>query len=79
LRRVLVESAWHYRHVPAVGDRLHQRQAGQPAPVIAHAWAAQQRLHHRYRRLTGRGKRTSVVITALARELVAFAWATLVA
>jgi transposase len=79
LRRVLVEAAWHYRHVPAIGDRLRIRQAGQPASVRAHAWTAQQRLHHRYRRLAGRGKRTNVVITAVARELAAFAWATLVA
>jgi transposase len=79
LRRVLVEAAWHYRHGPYVGSRLQARQAGQPAAIVAHAWTAQQRLHHRYRRLTGRGKRSSVVITAVARELAAFTWAALVA
>jgi transposase len=78
LRRVLVEAAWHYRHAPRVGRALADRQRGQPEPIVQQAWAAQQRLFHRYRRLTGRGKRTNVVITAVARELTAFAWAALV-
>lgn len=79
LRRVLVEAAWHYRHPPQIGKGLRARQLGQPASIVAQAWTAQQRLHQRYRRLTGRGKRTNVVITAVARELTAFAWAALVA
>jgi transposase len=78
LRRVLVEAAWHYRHAPRIGKALAGRQQGQAESIVAQAWAAQQRLFHRYRRLTGRGKRTNVVITAVARELTAFAWAALV-
>jgi transposase len=30
LRRVLVESAWHYRHHPFIGDALRHRQRGAP-------------------------------------------------
>src|SRR5438093_12839805 len=56
LRRVLIEAAWHYRHHPFVGDALRRRQQGAPPAVVHRAWAAQQRLHHRYRRLAGRGK-----------------------
>src|SRR4029079_17217659 len=48
LRRVLVESAWHYRHRPFVGAALRRRQRGAPDTVIAQAWRAQQRLHRRY-------------------------------
>jgi transposase len=74
LRRVLVEAAWHYRHHPFVGAALQRRQAGAPAATIQRAWAAQQRLHHRYRRLAGRGKPKQHVVTAVARELTAFVW-----
>jgi len=77
LRRVLVEAAWHYRHRPFVGQALRRRQCGGPEAVIAQAWAAQQRLHRRYRRLAGRGKPTPQVITAVARELTGFVWAAL--
>jgi transposase len=77
LRRVLVEAAWHYRHHPFVGHALRQRQRGAPAQVIARAWAAQQRLYRRYQRLAARGKPKQHVVTAVARELTGFVWATL--
>ena len=56
LRRVLVESAWHYRHHPFLGRALRLRQHGAAPTVIDQAWHAQQRLHRRYRRLAARGK-----------------------
>jgi transposase len=77
LRRVLVEAAWHYRHHPFVGHRLQQRQQGAPETVKACAWAAQHRLHRRYRILAGRGKPKQHVVTAVARELTGFVWAAL--
>ena len=77
LRRVLVEAAWHYRHHPFVGAALRRRQQGAPDTVTARAWRAQQRLHRRYRALTGRGKPRQQVVTALARELTGFVWAAL--
>lgn len=77
LRRVLVESAWHYRHHPFLGDALRQRQRGAPPAVIEHAWRAQHRLHRRYRRLAARGKAKQHIVTAVARELTGFVWATL--
>ena len=45
-----------------------------PAKVREIAWKAQMRLTARYRALAGRGKRTTVVCTAIARELVGFMW-----
>jgi transposase len=72
-RRVWVEAAWHYRHKPAVGERLRRRQQGQPAEVIAHAWKAQRRLHDRFWRLTFR-KGTQTAVVAVARELTGFVW-----
>jgi len=77
LRRVLVESAWHYRHHPFVSATLRARQRGAPAPVIARAWTAQQRLHRRYHRLAARGKPKQHIVTAVARELTGFVWAAL--
>jgi transposase len=77
LRRVLIESAWHYRHHPFVSATLRARQRGAPATVIAHAWAAQQRLHRRYARFAARGKRKQHIVTAVARELTGFVWAVL--
>ena len=78
LRRVLVEAAWHYRHRPFVGAALRRRQQGAPAPIVAQAWTAQQRLYRRYHRLAARGKPKQQVITAVARELTGFVWAALV-
>jgi transposase len=77
LRRVLVESAWHYRHHPFVSAAVRTRQRGAPATVIAHAWSAQQRLHRRYARLAARGKRKQHIVTVVARELTGFLWAAL--
>jgi transposase len=75
LRRVVIEAAWAYQHRPAIGPTLRQRQRHLSATVTAIAWKAQHRLHHRYRRLTGRGKPRPQVITALGRELLGFIWA----
>jgi transposase len=77
LRRLLVETAWHYRHRPSVSFRLRERRVGQPARVIAIADRAQHRLHTRYLRLQARGKHHNKIIVAVGRELVGFLWATM--
>jgi transposase len=75
LRRIVIEAAWAYRHRPAKGPALRQRQEGQSEEVKAIAWKAQHRLHSRYMRLAGRGKSKQQVVTAVARELLGFIWA----
>jgi transposase len=77
LRRVLVEAGWQYRHHPFVGRALRLRQQGAPEAVHVRAWAAQQRLHRRYRVLAARGKPKQHIVTAVARELTGFVWAAL--
>jgi len=73
IRRVLVESAWAYRHAPAVRGKLRERLEGQPPEVTAYSWTAQVRLNATYRRLAARkGAHTAVVATA--RELSGFVW-----
>jgi transposase len=75
LRRVLVESAHHYRHAPRLSTRQRALQR-ELSPALAElSWKAQLRLHRRYHHLTGKTKPAGKVITALARELVGFIWA----
>jgi transposase len=75
LRRIVVEAAWSYRHRPAVGSALRQRQTTVSDEVKAIGWKAQLRLHARYRKLLGRGKCQQQVVTAVGRELLGFIWA----
>jgi transposase len=67
-RRLLIETAWAYQHRP-------RRPVRGPEPD-PRAWQAQIRLHRRYHHLTvQRGKRSTVAIVAVARELAGFLWA----
>jgi len=75
-RRALVEAAHHYRTPARLTPHLQKRQEGLPKAVTEAAWEAQRRLHHRYKQLSGPGrKQTPVVIAAVARELSGFVWA----
>jgi len=74
-RRLLVESAWAYRHPPRVGKDKQAKVAAAPRAVREIAWKAQHRLYARYRALIRKGKLKTVVVTAMARELAAFIWA----
>ena len=76
VRRCLVEAAWGYRHPARRTTVLRKRLEGQPDAVQEIAWKAQVRLCGRYRKLTARGKHHNKVITAIARELLGFLWAT---
>ena len=75
LRRIVVESAWCYRHLPRVGEKLRKRHEGLPAEIIEIAWKAQNRLHKRYIKLTMAGKDQRKVMVAVGRELLGFIWA----
>ena len=75
VRTALIEAAWAYRHRPAVGVTLKRRQAGAGPQTMARSWTAQQRLHAKFRKMTGRGKPAGVAVVAVARELAGFVWA----
>jgi len=75
IRRVLVESAWHYRHRPTVGKGIKARRAGKPLELLNIAQKADVRLNRKFRRMTDRGKRSTVAAVATARELAGFVWA----
>jgi transposase len=74
VRHMLVESAWTYRHPPRIGKRKLYRLEAVSPKVREIAWKAQTRLSARYRALSGRGKKATVICTAIARELVGFMW-----
>ena len=74
-RRILVEAAWAYRHPARVGREKQAKVAAAPRRVREIAWKAQTRLCRRFRSLERKGKRRTVVATAVARELAAFLWA----
>jgi transposase len=75
LRRVLVESAWSYRRFNVNGAALLERRKGCPPEIVGLARKAQDRLHRRFQRLTGKGKSLPVAVIAIARELSGFVWA----
>ena len=77
VRRLLVETAWHYQHRPSVGIALTRRRKGQPGRVIAIADKAQQRLCRRFRKLAAEHKPAPKIAVAIARELAGFLWAAL--
>ncbi len=74
LRRIIVEAAWHYRHLPVMSKELRRRNVGVAAGVQRIAWEAQKRLNKRLYHLLLVGKSAQKAIIALARELAGFIW-----
>jgi len=74
-RRLLIEAAWSYRFPPRVSKEMQTRIGAAPRTAREIAWKAQMRLCGRFRTLTRKGKRSTIVVTAIARELSAFIWA----
>ncbi|MGY8678398.1 IS110 family transposase [Bradyrhizobium sp. UFLA05-153] len=74
-RRILVEAAWSYRYPPRVSRDKQPKVDAAPRRVREIAWKAQTRLCGRFRSLERKGKRRTVIATAIARELSAFIWA----
>ena len=74
-RRVLIEGAWSYRFPAKVSAQIQTRIEGLPKTVQDIGWKAQVRLCKRFRRLSTRGKHANIVVTAIAREMLAFMWA----
>jgi transposase len=74
-RRLLVEGAHSYRYTANVSTELQKRQEGLPKEIVDLAWKSQLRLCRRYARLMHRGKHRSIVVTAIAREMIAYIWA----
>jgi len=74
LRRILVEAAWHYRHIPMLSKELRRRNQGVAAGVRRIAWETQKRLHKRLYHLLHVNKSPQKAVVAIARELAGFIW-----
>jgi transposase len=73
-RRLLVEAAWHHRKPYRPSQQLRARQASQPAAVRERADCGNRRLQQRWCRLDARGKRSTISVVAVARELAGWCW-----
>jgi transposase len=73
-RAMLIEAGWCYRLPAREEHRYRERVADLPADIQAIGWKAQVRLCRRFRRLSATGKPQPKVTTAIARELVGYAW-----
>ena len=76
VRRLLNETAWHYRHRYVPSKVLKKRREGQPQWAIDIADSAGRRLTKRHRHLINNGKMPCKSNIAIARELAGFIWFT---
>jgi len=76
-RKLLIEAVQHYSKTPRISTNMRQDLAQVDGSSAAIAVKCLKRLHQRYWSLSMKGKIRPVVITAIARELVGFIWATM--
>jgi transposase len=55
-RKLLIETAWSYRHPARVSPDIRRRHEGIPKAIVDRAWDAQLRLCRRYRKLSLRAR-----------------------
>ena len=75
IRRVMIESSWHYQHSSVAGKTLKKRREGLPAEVLEIARKCDKRLNQKFRRMVNRGKDRRKAAVAVSRELSGFVWA----
>lgn len=74
-RRLLIEGAHTYRYAANISTDIQKRQEGLPKDIVDIAWKAQLRLCRRYKKMIAKGKHYNLVVTAIAREMIAYIWA----
>ena len=74
LRRLLIESSWHYRYRSAASKALQARRIGMDETIIGYADKALHRLQSKFARLVFKGKSSKTAVAATARELAGFVW-----
>lgn len=77
LRRLLIEAGWHYRMYRPTKKMMEKRKNQKPE-IVAYANKAGKRLNRKYTRMTFRGIRPQITVTAVARELSGFIWGMMV-
>ena len=68
LRRVLVESAWHYRWAPGLSETMKKRRKDVPPEILAIVRKADQRLRTKFTRLVNRRKSNKIAAVAVAEN-----------
>jgi transposase len=71
-RRMLIEAAWSYQYPARIAKEKAEILVRLPKNIRNIAWKAQTRLCTRYRSMIARGKKPTVVVAAIARELAGF-------
>jgi len=74
LRKLLIESSWHYRYRGAASARLNARREGMDETIIVYADKALHRLQSKFSRLVFKGKSSKTAVAATAREFAGFIW-----
>jgi len=74
LRKLLIESSWHYRNYNPESIRLIRKRKNQKSDIIAYANKAGRRLNKKYIKMIYNGKNSKLTVTAVARELSGFIW-----
>ena len=75
LRRIVVESAWCYRHLPRVGEKLAKRHEGSCGRDPGDSLEGTKPLAQALLKAGMAGKDHRKIMTAVARELLGFIWA----
>jgi transposase len=75
VRRVVIEAAWNYRFRPRHSKTIEARRVKVSPEVRAIAEKAERRLCRRFERMQQKGKLSTQIVTAVARELLGFVWA----
>ena len=79
LRKLLIESSWHYRYKSTPSKALEARRKGQSEAIILYAEKARDRLQNKFNKMIYRGKPKQLVVTSVARELSGFIWGAMTA
>jgi transposase len=72
---MLIEAAWSYQYPARIAKEKAEILVRLPKNICDIAWKAQTRLCTRYRSMIAKGKKPTVVVAAIARELAGFIWA----
>lgn len=71
-RWMLIEAAWSYQYPPRIAKEKAEILIRLPKKIRDIAWKAQTRLCTRYRSMIAKGKKPTVIVAAIARELAGF-------
>ena len=72
---MLIEAAWSYQYPARIAKEKAEILVRLAKNIRDIACKAQTRLCTRYRSMVARGKKPTVVVAAIARELAGFIWA----